>query len=364
MDASETRPNGQPLAGLPRPEVQASYDRLKAEERRRDRRRAEENPHASAPPEVQEVRASEILCFWEDRPPLPKFEYSIDGFAFPGALIALGGRSESGTTTNMTGLAYAGINGLPWLGRVVKQTRVIYSAPDMPAHLFERAVSALPGEIPKSSLIINRYDARATRTQIVDAIAAYAEEAMPGLILLDSLALHTGLADWNDYGPCVNALRPFRELAEAYETAIIFRHHGTKGGDPLTGSEGLKASIDNALHFKSGADGFTVESCKCRYGDRFGKAWLSLDHTTGLVVAGEPPQAGDDPIKAAIRDYLGPLEGAPVGYKLIAEKIRKRPTDTNAALFEMAEAGEVTQFGKRNGRGDNALRFAIVPVPP
>jgi RecA-family ATPase len=264
---------------------------------------------------------------------LPPPDWLIDQLVPRGGLCVLWGRSGDMKSWLANDLCMRVATGTPWFGREAKQGLVLYVAAEG-AFGFGSRVRAwrrFRGEglqkpqfklIPHSVAITSE-----DLEHLTNAILALAsQEAMPSLIVLDTLARTFGVGDENkqaDMNAYVAAADKLRDATGA--TVLIVHHSGVGDGQRERGSSVLRGAADAMLKVTRDGDKLTVinrspegkqkdaEEAEdiCLRVQKVAYEHAGAEHTTLLLMEDDDPLPAIEPGEQAIAEpKFGKVEQA------------------------------------------------------
>jgi hypothetical protein len=198
------------------------------------------------------------------------------------AVIELYGKENVGKTFLTVDWMASVATGLPWLGRTVRQGRVLYvvgeGAPGLgPRFRAWKQDRAFTSDMPVGTItapvhLLNHPHEAA----LLNAIGTL--EPQPRLIVIDTLArAMTGFEENSakDMGLFVSVLE---HLRDTFSATVLVLHHPGKRGDSPRGSGALDGAADTVLELKSNSkDGRIILSCqKQKDSEKFDPLHLSL----------------------------------------------------------------------------------------
>ena len=149
------------------------------------------------------------------------------------------------------------------------------------------------------------------------------EPPAPDLLIVDTLGVWAGGADWNDYGQVMTKMESLGRLSKLFPNmAIVVIHHARKsGGDAVSsslGSAALTAAVDNIVAIDE-PDGGDECTRRLRFIGRVepdgladGEKWVRWDAETGFFTRTKRNGAAEAMIGEALLSAEGPLSPADI----------------------------------------------------
>ena len=193
--------------------------------------------------------SAELAVPFNDLPEPELIEWLAADLMCLGGVYAIVGGPKAGKTAAARILAaiVASDEERMFLGRKTRRGGVVYVDYENPGNLAHNQFAALK----RGGLSLDGLAVHLRARQPADLSAAKAqlraelEARRPLLAVIDGLQGWAGIDDLTDYSQMHAAISPLRELAEAYQCAIAFMHHGSKH-DP-SGSNALAGNVDGIL---------------------------------------------------------------------------------------------------------------------
>lgn len=235
----------------------------------------------AAEPDPEPVRPVRDWRAVADDPPV---SWLADGLLPARGLVVLAGEPGSGKTLLALDLALRAAHGLDWLGRRIAPTSTLYCAGEGAAGLGARLrawTAAHPGSRPLAGRTVAIVDG------VPDLVAQPGElrrlvddhrrahGALPGLVVVDTLAMAAPAADENDAGAMGAVLRALTEIA-ALGICVVLLHHTRKpaegqrqgGQAAVRGSSAIVGAADVVLIAGARDDAHAIAAAKVRDGER------------------------------------------------------------------------------------------------
>lgn len=334
-----------------------------------------------AAPEKPRIRILDI----DDLEDLPPPTWQVDQLIPQGGLVVVWGRSGDLKSWLVNDICMRIATGTPWFGRETRQGLVLYVAAEG-AYGFGSRVRAwrrFRGDgIPKPQFKLIPHSVALTGEDLEHLTAAIlslaTREAMPALIVLDTLARTFGVGDENkqaDMNAYVAAADKLREATGA--TVLIVHHSGVGDGQRERGSSVLRGAADTMLKVSRDGDRLTVvnrspegkqkdaeeaDDIRLRV-QKVAYEHAGTEHTTLLLMEDDDPLP---PAEAGVRGdaevKFGPVEQAvlgalrkangPLGLNRILAMSGQKKNSVGYALRSLVEKGAVV---RGPGEGDASV---------
>lgn len=220
----------------------------------------------------------------------------VDGYLAPGSCTLLAGPPKVGKTTLTYNAIVNVALGRPWLGRVVRASKVLVLAleehkRDVVQRFWATENDALAGKIKivSGSLPFNK--------DVLQEIVTYIQKENIGLVLVDTLHSWWGLDDENSAAEVLKAggllNNAIRQTPAAWLCNAHTRKSGGDYGSEIRGSSALLGLVDVALSLKRTDTAGTqrILEAVSRYADTPPKLVIGLgDH--GYEALGSPEEVG------------------------------------------------------------------------
>ncbi|MCW3039290.1 MAG: ATPase, partial [Solirubrobacterales bacterium] len=196
----------------------------------------------AAPPTPVQPAAGAWMALDFDAVPSPP-DYVIDGYLARCDVGLLSGDTGMGKSILLADAVAAILLRRPWLGRAVDAERVMVLDEEQPARVVISRYRALGVENEHTARL--RYSLR-QGLQVGEPgwdawIDAELEAFRPDLVIIDTLAAATSIADISDNSEAVRIMKALRGIAENYECAVLVAAHHRKGGPATAGQEVMGA---------------------------------------------------------------------------------------------------------------------------
>lgn len=192
----------------------------------------------------------EIATMTGDEP-----DWVIRGFVAHMAITELTGKvKRAGKTTLILAAVRALLDGLPFLGYATTATRVVYLTEQTPGTFREALQTADLLDRDGELLILFRRDfAGMPWADVVEIAVARCAESGAGLLVIDTIAKLSAIAQENDASEWARALEPLQDAAHDGLAIIVARHDRKSGGevgDSGRGSSAGSGDVDIILQLR------------------------------------------------------------------------------------------------------------------
>jgi len=208
----------------------------------------------------EEDRLAARFRFWsvEQLLQAPSAAWLIEPLFEVGGLTVLYGPSESGKTFVALDWALSVATGQPWMGRSVKQAKVVYVAAEgargmqkrVKAWMEKRGITQIDQVyfVPEPIELLDE--------DHIKALSRHLAEQKPEFIVFDTMASCFGDGDENtarDVGRMVTAIRNLQKIVPA--TVLLLHHTVKSSGDVERGSNALRGAADTMILQKKDSNG-------------------------------------------------------------------------------------------------------------
>jgi len=222
------------------------------------------------------------------QPPRP-VRWIADGLIPAGGIVIIYGKPKVGKSTLARDLAYCIATGVPFLGRTVKQGRVLYLALEEHADQFRELWRRMQVSHEAAENIII-HPAGAPDDEMA-WLGNLIRTGRPTVVVIDTLFRLMRVQDESSYAQLTKATGPLIDIARTTDTALVAVHHmrkaGGQDGDAILGSTAIFGTCDTAIELarQGENDRRTVKTIQ-RYGDEMPRTELEFDPDTGLFSVG------------------------------------------------------------------------------
>ena len=217
--------------------------------------------------------------FWKEE---HKLEWFVNDLLIKGGVTLFTGDPKAGKSTIIRQLVKATTIGGYFLGRKVKQGRVLYLALEESEALLKYQLKKV-GINGEEDIYIH---IGAPRTDDpIEALADAMRELDPVLVVVDTLGHIFGASDFNDYAEVQRNFTGYREAARRSGAHLVFIHHNNKSGD-ASGSQAFKGAVDNIMQLNRMGDTRKISTDQ-RGGKRFNRETLEFDADTETYTLGD-----------------------------------------------------------------------------
>jgi len=289
--------------------------------------------------------------------PPPEQAWLVEHVLTSEACAVTGGAPKCCKTWFCCELALAVATGRPALGRYAVPRRgnvVFYGAEDKPEALrarFEGIARARDVALDDAALyFLDVTQLRIDRAEDLARLRGTLDQQQPSLVVLEPF-VRIARVDENSASEVSAVLGELRALQREFKTAILLAHHMRKSasghkGYQLRGSGDFAAWHDSAHYLSGSADNLTlhVEHRSAPAPEPL-RLRLASGESPHLEIVGTdaPPVALEDPIQAAILDFLT-TACRPVSTSELRDVIRARKQSVSNALAELERSGRVTRL--------------------
>lgn len=280
------------------------------------------------------------------------FEYLVaDLLPLPG-LSLLSAKPKCGKSTLARTLAASIELGTPFLGRETQKGKVLFCSFEESRRKMKKEFS--PMGLPPETQIRFVYSRGGDKDVFLPKLIRTLAEYRPSLVIIDTLQKVLKVRDLNDYALTIDAIEPYREVAEAAKCHIMFLHHNRKGqadhaADAVLGSTALTGEVDTILLMDRKPDGFREVHSVNRDGEDLPKTRLLFDDGTRRLSLGDSlAKVKDRDSKQKILEYIdGQGDWVKQADICGPDGAGVRKADALRLLKEMARDGEVEMKGER-----------------
>lgn len=289
-------------------------------------------------------------------------EALVDGLLYRDTLAVVFGPSGGGKTFLALDLAWCIAGGLPWQGRQVHQGPVLYVCGEGRGGLGQRArawLTVFGGDHPAGFKLYPDAIDLLDLGQ-VDALAQWATDHKPVLVVFDTLARSMPGADENTARDMGAALAGADTIRKASGACVLLVHHTGKDGALERGSSALRAAADSVIPVKTTAQrvltvgGPDTKQKDADPGDEIILELVPVDLADGssscilrsFTRAHERTAADRDQtaVRAALTDDFAQTGAS---RKDLAEHLNMEPTKVSRAANTLLKAGVVINEGSR-----------------
>lgn len=301
-------------------------------------------------------------------------------------IACLSAKQKVGKSTLIRNLIAAVIQGTPFLGRPVKQGKVVYlpleeEAAEVYTHFRSMGVSQdllrefllIPTEdVVYSFTDIDGRTVTSVETRIirdVQQLEAAIQSAKPVLVVIDPIVQFIKFTDMNAYDKTYADLTPLMRLARLYTCGILFTTHEGKTdrenvGQRSIGSTAFPAIVSATLSMQSKGGTRTLESEGRGGVVRFEKLVITMDATSGIVsAAGSYEEMQTTSFCGAIMEIVNGFT-EPFTRDTLMESVEGRQQTKFAAWKELVTSGRIVHVSGVGKKGDPKLYISgsLVPV--
>ncbi|WP_421760322.1 AAA family ATPase [Devosia sp.] len=197
---------------------------------------------------------------------LPDLEWLVRGVLPAPAFAVLYGEPGCGKSFVALSMALAVASGGEWLGRPVKQAKVLYVAAEGVLGLKNRlrANRRLRGISEENLRFVADPVMVADSTQVIALVRDLAAEGFaPGLIIVDTLARVAVGVDENSAKEIGVVIAGFDDLKRATDATVLVIHHTRKDGVSERGSGALRGAADVMIQCEKSGDDMSRVSLSC-----------------------------------------------------------------------------------------------------
>jgi hypothetical protein len=279
-----------------------------------------------------------------------QMNYVIEGLLLEGALTMLAGESGDGKSTLSLSMAGHVAQGKPFLGRAVKQRKVLYLDRENPDYVVQKRLADLQiPEIPEQLKIWGRWEAWEPAGPDDPEVVEFARQKP--LIIFDSL-ISFARCDENSSQEMRRHMELYKRLCDQ-GASVLFIHHASDKGDSLyRGSSDIKAVIDSGLHLSRADGSESGDALKLLNLDEFktrgtigGKIRMEF-RNDGFYTLDAPRPSPKDILKDLLR--LHPLTGTRE-LRDLAQEVGLHKRVLEDTLGRLISSGEVVT--KKGSRG-------------
>lgn len=271
---------------------------------------ADEVPKADPPAEGEQHRRRGGFVFLteEELDALPAPDPLVEGLLWQNSVARLFGPSGVGKTWVALDLAAHVACGLPWMGREVKQGRVVFVAAEGAPSLSPRAATWRAAHGRRTEVLFWP-EAVSIAGENWEAFCETLAEAEPTLVLMDTQAAMTvgrRENDNTDMGEAMQALTRLRGRVGC--CALLIHHTGHEEQERARGASAVYAALDTELQLEEAGRGrIRLRSRKQRYGRRQPQVLIDVsEEHDGWVIRPHEVAEGvfGDPVDVKTRELL------------------------------------------------------------
>lgn len=176
------------------------------------------------------------------------FEWLCDGLLQVGGISIISGSPKKGKSTLIRQLSLAIARGKPFLGRKTKKGTVRIMA-------FEEQRALLKKQLKAAGVTNEDAIQMHVGSPLSQNVIETLEDDLDGVDLLvcDTFQLGLRIKELQNYTEVNDAITPYRDLARATGTHIVFVHHSNKSGvgsNSVSGSKGIAGAVDTVMLFQ------------------------------------------------------------------------------------------------------------------
>lgn len=219
----------------------------------------------------------------------------VHGLVLAGGMTLIAGKPKAGKSTLARAVALRVARGEPVLGRDTMQGPVLYLGLEDPRDAIKGHFQRM-GATTTDDLHV--YTGRVPEHAQL-WLAEQRAKRDPVLVVIDTMQFFLGIAEINEYGQVVNALRSILDLFRGTRCAVLVTHHAGKGDrqafDAILGSTGILGTVDTAILVKRRPDDqsrtiATMQRMHAPGGEDMPETVLTLDDHTEPTLAGTREQ--------------------------------------------------------------------------
>lgn len=291
----------------------------------------------------------------------------VHGLVPAGGMALVAGKPKAGKSTLARAIALRVARGEPVLGRDTMQGPVLYLGLEDPRQ-------AIKGHFARMGVGLAD-DLHVYMGKVPEHAQLWLGEQLaqrePVLVVIDTMQFFLGIAEINEYGQVVNALRSILDLFRGTRCAVLIVHHAGKGErtgfDAILGSTGILGTVDTAILVKRRPDDqtrtiATMQRMHAPGGEDMPETVLSLDDHTEPTLAGTVMDYELDKMGDAFVEYL---TGQPewVERKQVLDVGEGRMQTKVKALDALFRSGKVERQGEGKKGSPYLFRLAgKIPV--
>jgi len=283
----------------------------------------------------------------------------VHGLVPSGGMALVAGKPKAGKSTLARALALRVARGEPVLGRDTMQGPVLYLGLEDPREAikghFRRMGAAEADDLHVYTGKVPEY----AQVWLADQLA----KRDPVLVIIDTMQFFLGIAEINEYGQVVNALRSILDLFRGKRCAVLIVHHAGKGErsgfDAILGSTGILGTVDTAILVKRRPDDqtrtiATMQRMHAPGGEDMPETVLALDDHTEPRLSGTLVDYELDQMGATILEHLA-TQADWTERSAVLAAVEGRVQTKVRALDTLYRAGKVDRQGE--GKKGSAFLF-------
>ena len=325
----------------------------------------DDDPIAEAYKRMQFTHPTEWL-----NEPEKEDSWVVDGLMPEGALTMVVSFPKGGKSTFTRHMAVAIAKGEDFLGRSVKQGKVLYLALEENPKQVKRSFRRL-GLTDDDPLLI--MFGKPSKEAVTD-LRAIAEQEKPVIIFIDTVTrMPKASFEMNDYMANSAWLDPYMYLAHELGIAVDINYHSSRSGRSLEGADaiaspigstGILATPDQIINIKVESDHTRSMSSVGRY-EPVPSTILGFDRDSEmLTVLGEKSEINNQRMRESIMDLLNSKEGEWIIQREGLESISGKAKDKNKAINELVEENLVERQGEGRKNSPYEVRVKMLfPIP-
>lgn len=283
------------------------------------------------------------------------FQYLVaDLLPLPG-LSLMSAKPKCGKSTLARTLAADVALGSVFLDRETRRGKVLFCSFEESPRKMKKEFA--PMGLPPDTQIRFVYSRGGAKEDFLPKLEATIAEYRPSLVIIDTLQKVLNVRDLNDYALTIDAIEPYRNVAEANGCHIMFLHHNRKGqadhaADAVLGSTALTGEVDAILIMDRKADGFREVHSINRDGEDLTRTRLRFDPETRRLTLGDSvAKVRARAAKTKILEYID-AQGGWVKQPDIVKSEKEggagvRKGEALHLLKEMVRDGELDMQGER-----------------
>ncbi|MCY4156227.1 MAG: AAA family ATPase [Gammaproteobacteria bacterium] len=287
------------------------------------------------------------------------FQYLVaDLLPLPG-LSLMSAKPKCGKSTLARTLAADVALGSVFLDRGTHRGKVLFCSFEESPRKMKKEFA--PMGLPPDTQIRFVYSRGGAKEDFLPKLEATIAEYRPSLVIIDTLQKVLNVRDLNDYALTIDAIEPYRNVAESNACHIMFLHHNRKGqadhaADAVLGSTALTGEVDTILIMDRKADGFREVHSINRDGEDLTRTRLRFDPETRRLTLGDSvTKVKARAAKTKILEYID-AQGGWVKQPDIVKSEKEggagvRKGEALRLLKEMVQDGELDM------RGQNPIEY-------
>lgn len=292
----------------------------------------------------------------------------VHGLIPSGGMALVAGKPKAGKSTLARALALRVCRGEPILGRETMGGPVLYLGLEDPKQ-------AIKGHFQRMGVRLTDdlyYTGKAPAEYAQVWLAEQLTKKDPVLVVIDTMQFFLGIAEINEYGQVVNALRSILDLFRGKRPAVLIVHHAGKGErsgfDAILGSTGILGTVDTAILVKRRPDDqtrtiATMQRMHAPGGEDMPETVLTLDDHTEPTLSGTLMDYELDKMGETIKDYLAGQPSEWVERSTIVAAVEGRVQSKTRALDSLFRSGQLERQGEGKRGSPYLFRIRVFRSP-